>query len=291
MRGRTSVTFTASIAMEIAWHSDAQMNRSTLCASSCLYHQVESALLPAGNRRKRLILPIIIGLMSLPFVCSGQEEFNIVKSSIYYPRTYAPKELKMELAVSIVKVPFDWVETEQEALRELPLLQFQVNYGLPKNFTLNGKVSALGIANQLGGGIRYNLQINNFSFAPGFDMVFSFGYRHDDKQFDSSFNSWTRVPNLSFGYRLKDLCFTLRAEFPTIDILKSRQGDYTSMSTTNETNGYTVGLYLEQRLTKKKVLVIGIKNSYAQFHMMGWIAFSGAHRYYNIPELEIGLVL
>jgi hypothetical protein len=227
-------------------------------------------------------------LIVLPGWASAQDtaRFDIAKASVYYPHRYIPGSWKTEVALSQVKLPFDWLETAIQA----PLFHFHANYGLPRNFSIDGRLSSLFISNQISIGPRWQFEKNKASFNLGYDVAYAFGFLNQFG-FDTSVNTWINYPNVSVGYRLKEIAFTLKTELAMITSFSSQQGENTVASNANVFNGYTVALYIEQRVHNDKVLVLGIKNSYAKYHFMAWPAFSTFNRFYNIPEFYIGLIL
>ena len=124
----------------------------------------------------------------------------------------------------------------------------------------------------------------------GYDVGFAFGFLNQFG-FASSAQSWINYPNVSVGWRFKDVAFTLKGEAVVVTSFSTKQGDNEVSTEKNFNNGYTVALYMEQRIHKDKVLVLGLKNAYAKYHWMAWPAFSTFNRYYNIPEFYIGLIL
>jgi hypothetical protein len=227
-------------------------------------------------------------LMMLPGWAFSQDSvaFDIAKASLYYPHRYVPGTFRMELAMSQVKLPFDWLETAMTA----PLFHFHVNYGLPKNFSVDGRLSSLLISNQITLGPRWQFQKDRASFNLGYDLAYAFGFLNQFG-FDTSVQTWINYPNFSVGYRFKDVAFTFKSELAVITSFSSKQGENVVATNSNVYNGFTVALYMEQRVHKNKVLVLGFKNSYAKYHFMAWPAFSTFNRFYNIPEFYIGLIL
>lgn len=238
---------------------------------------------------KILFLFVISGLISAQ--ASAQEAvdtFDIAASSLYYPHRFKPKEFRMELALSQVKLPFDWLETAIQA----PLFHFHANYGLPKGFAIDGRFSSLFVSNQISLGSRWNYQTGDkkVSFNVGYDVAYTFGFLNQFG-FASSAHSWINYPNASVGWKFKDVAFTLKGEVVVVTYFSSKQGENEITSDRNFSNGWTIALYMEQRIHKNKVLVLGLKNAYAKYHFMAWPAFSTFNRYYNIPEFYIGLIL
>lgn len=241
--------------------------------------------MPENSLPKILIILFFAGG---PILAMAQEKdtFDIAEASIYFPHRCKPKELRMEVAMSQLKLPFDWLETAIQA----PLFQFHVNYGLPKGFALDSRFSTLFVSNQISLGPRWNFRKENVSFNLGYDIAYTFGFLNQFG-FASSAQSWINYPNASVGWKFKDVTFTLKGELVVVTYFSTKQGDNEIATDRNFNNGYTVGLYMEQRIHKNKVLVLGLKNSYAKYHFMAWPAFSTFNRYYNIPEFYIGLIL
>jgi hypothetical protein len=215
-----------------------------------------------------------------------QSRFDISSNSIFYPHSFKQGDLKMEVAMSQVKLPFDWLETAAQ----VPLFHFHANYALTKSITLDSRLSTLVVANQITLGPRWNHQINNFSFNVGYDIAYAFGSLNVEG-FDSSVSTWINYPNASVGVKINDIAFTLKGELNIVTSNESRQGDNVISRDKNFYNGFTIGIYMEQRLWKDHVFIIGFKNSSARYHFMAWPAFSTFNRLYNIPEVYLGLIL
>jgi hypothetical protein len=223
----------------------------------------------------------------LPVTSSAQEDtFDIASTSLYYPHHYTAKQFTLEVAMSQIKLPFDWLETSVQA----PLFHFHAAYGLPKGFMLDGRFSSLFVSNQIAIGPKWNYRKNNLSFNLGYDVAFTFGFLNQFG-FASSAQSWINYPNVSVGFKFKDVAFTLKGEAQVVTNFSTKQGENEIGTERNFSNGFTIALYMEQRIHKNKVMVLGLKNSYAKFHYMAWPAFSTFNRFYNMPEFYIGLIL
>lgn len=242
--------------------------------------------MPEKLPAKVLILILFVGI--LPFGVAAQEKdtFDIVSASLYYPHRFEPKKFTMEVAMSQVKLPFDWLETAIQA----PLFHFHATYGLPKGFAVDGRFSTLFVSNQLSVGPRWNYQAGKFSFGAGYDVAYTYGFLNQFG-FASTAQSWINYPNISVGWRFKDVAFTLKGEAQVVTYFSTKQGENEISTERNFNNGYSLAIYMEQRIHKNKVLVLGLKNAYAKYHFMAWPAFSTFNRYYNMPEFYIGLVL
>ncbi len=238
------------------------------------------------NRFEKTLFILLLGAVC-PFAATAQEDnFDIVSASIYYPHRFKPGDFSMELALSQVSLPFDWLETAVQA----PLFHFHANYGLPKGFAIDGRFSSLFISNQLSLGPRWNFEAKRLSFNVGWDVAYTFGYLNQFG-FDTSVQSWINYPNASVGLKFKDIAFTLKGEYVVVTSFSSKQGENEVTNDRNFSNGGTLALYMEQRMHKNRVVILGFKGSYAKYHFMAWPAFSTFNRFYFIPEFYVGVIL
>jgi hypothetical protein len=234
----------------------------------------------------KLIILLVLAGISIRSHAQEADTFDIRSASMYYPHRMVPGDFAMEVAMSQVKLPFDWLETAIQA----PLFHFHALYGLPRGFSIDGRFSSLFVSNQIALGPHWSYQKNNVSFNVGYDVGYTFGFLNQFG-FASSAQSWINYPNASVGFRFKDVAFTLKGELMVITAFSTKQGDNEISTEKNFSNGGSLALYMEQRIHKNKVLVIGLKNSYAKYHYMAWPAFSTFNRFYNIPEFYVGLIL
>ncbi|MFM8911361.1 MAG: hypothetical protein ACKOE6_00390 [Flammeovirgaceae bacterium] len=210
----------------------------------------------------------------------------LLPSGIHFPQVLSVGQFKHEVAMSQVKLPFDWLETSIQA----PLFHYRMNVGLPKKFLLESGFSTLFVANHLALGPRWCVERGRLAFNVGYDVAFAFGALNF-LGFDSSMKSWINYPNFSLGYQVKDVRFTLKCEMSFVTSTSSKQGANEVVNDRNFYNGYTVALFVEQRLWGERVFTLGFKSSYSKFHFMGWPAFPTFNRFYYIPELYLGLML
>lgn len=240
---------------------------------------------------------ILLGLSGQSISATAQDDvdttFSIADASMYYPHQFKPKVV-VELAMSQIILPFDWLETAVQA----PLFQFHANFGLPGGFALDGRFSSILVSNQISLGPRWNYQHpgGNLALGVGHDIAYTFGYL-SQFGFASSAHSWINYPNLSIGWRRKDTAFTIKGEAVIVTAVTTKQGENEIASDKNFWNGWTVGLYIEQPLhfstnkNKATMLVIGVKDSYMKYHYMAWPAFSTFNRFYHMPEFYLGFIL
>jgi hypothetical protein len=70
-----------------------------------------------------------------------------------------------------------------------------------------------------------------------------------------------------------------------------KTGENLMVNPKNRFNGVTGALYIEQRIFRKKILVIGFKDNYLKYYWPAWMIFPTFDRYYHIPELHLMWVL
>jgi hypothetical protein len=180
----------------------------------------------------------------------------------------------------MVKPPKDMLETAVQA----PLANLHAVYMLPWKFSVEGDFTTLIVSNQLKFGPRFNLIRNNAGFNIGWDLAYVLGFLNQFG-FNNSTHAWIHYPNISFGYKLKQIAFTLKAEAVIVGSISTRTGDNELTTSRSFLNGYTGAMYIEQRLHKNKIFVFGIKDNYVKYYWPTWMVFSTFNRYYNIPEL------
>lgn len=202
------------------------------------------------------------------------------------PRSYTPLETKTSLSVLFTKLPFDWVETSVE----LPVFQVNNKLGLPAGFTLESSLQTLFISNQIRTGPHWNVEAGKFSFGAGLDGAFMFGFMKI-AGFNNKTKGWSTYPNITAGFRTKDLSFVLNAEGTFINSLKISSGDEEILHSKNFLSGGTLSFYIEQPFWKNRMMIIGVVNNFQKFWFPAWPAFSTFNRHYYIPQFYVGLVL
>jgi hypothetical protein len=232
---------------------------------------------------------LLIGLLGLPELLNAQEKsppIDIGKESLYFPHHYQRYKLQYGLGFYFTKLPFDWVETALQA----PLIDLQLSFGLPYGFSLAGSLNTLVVSNQLTLGARWNFIHRNFSFNLGYDFGYSLGIMNIGG-FRNTGMVLTHYPNLSVGFKTRTLAFTLKGEALIIVWGQMKTGEDLMSRTDNMFDGVSGAIYMEQRIFRKKILVIGLKENYVKYYWPAWMVFSTFDRFYYIPELHLLWVL
>lgn len=214
------------------------------------------------------------------------DTFDITGSSMRFPHLYKKWGFQIGAGLLMVKPPMDLLENAIQA----PLVNIHMTFGLPWKFSLEGDVQTIVVSNQFALGSRLGYGFRNFYFNVGWDWAFVYGQLRQ-AGFDNSTKVWLNYPNISLGYKLKKMAFTLKGEAVYVTSLEQQTGENELSHTRNFYNGFTVAIYIEQRLWKNNVFVFGVKDSYVKYYWPTWMLFSTFNRYYHIPELSFMWIL
>ena len=233
--------------------------------------------------------PFLFILFLIATCLSAQEKeksYDITPHAIWYPHSYKAYHVQTALGFSMVKPPMVWVYTSLTA----PVINFHMTFGLPKNFAIVADVSTIVVSNQITLGPNWNFIHKNFSFNLGYNVGFLIG-QMKVKEYDNRATAVLLYPNVSVGYRLKQVAFTLRGELCSVAYSHVTSGDAAIDHSGRFFNGGSYALYIEQRLWKDHVMVFGLKDNINKLYWPVWLLFTTYNRYYQIPELYFSFVI
>ncbi len=234
-----------------------------------------------------LILLILLCARLLPAQAPmAGDTFNIAASSMRYPHQIKKWGFRIAAGFSLVKPPKDLLENAIQA----PLVNIHMAFGLPWKFSLEGDVTTIVVSNQFAIGPHLGFSMKNFAVNFGWDVAFCYGQLRQ-AGFDNNAKLWIHYPNISLGYKVKDLAFTLKGELVGVASVVQTSGTNEIERSKNFYNGFTVAVYIEQRLWKNHVFTIGLKDNYEKMYWPTWMLFSTFNRFYHIPELSFSWVL
>jgi hypothetical protein len=214
------------------------------------------------------------------------DTFEITRHTMELPHPYPKWGFKISAGLSFVKPPKDLLENSYQA----PLVNIHMIFGLPVGFSLESQLTTLVVSNQLTLGPRYSYLYKNLGVKVGWDIACVYGQLRQGG-FDNNLLAWVHYPNLSVGYKLKKMSFTLKGELVVVTKSSSKSGENEVNLSKNFFNGGTLAFYIEQRIHKNKVFVIGIKDNYEKFYWPTWMIYTTFNRYYHIPELSFSWIL
>lgn len=209
--------------------------------------------------------------------------------SMYYPTRLNVGEVKHALGVTLARPPDEVVE-EFAAVVTVPLLEYQLMYGLAENIQVEGRATTIFASNHLSGGAKYIFGRTPLAFSFGVELAFWFGSLNSGG-FDNTVAGWTLYPNLSVGHDFGKFALTLKFELNVLLAQNKRTGDVIVQETFSTINGGAITLYLEQPLWKDNFVAFGIKSNFLKYYYVAWPGFPTFEEYSYIPEFYVGLIL
>ena len=235
-----------------------------------------------------LILLVFLALKSETFAESNNEisVTDISQNTIIHPEIYQPFEFRSSISVLFTSIPIDWIEITLDA----PIFQFSTKMGLPLGFTLTGTIETAFISNELKFGGDWNYKKGSFTMSLGVDGKFLIGYM-SAMEFNNNTLGFSVNPNISFGFKINDIAFTLNTEYNYVNLYKITSGESNTNPDSFKRPGGLVSLYIEQRLWNDKVMILGLINNFNLYYFPAWPAFHVFQKVFYIPQVQIGLVL
>lgn len=220
--------------------------------------------------------------------CSQAREFDIRERSIYLPVPQQNGKFDHSVSLAQIYLPYEWLEQAISG----PMICYKANYALPKGFSLNGNIKTLLIANDIRLGLSWNHSLNDqLHFGIGYQFGFEFGILRT-LGYNNTIRVWEHHPMARIGFNVKSIAFTLQGEMDWMMGTKLVLDDYATNNITGSLfNGYAVGLFIEQRVTKRNSICFGFIANYNKFHILGWPALMIVDQRYFIPEINIGFKL
>ena len=214
------------------------------------------------------------------------DTFDITRHSMQFPHQYKKWGFQVSAGLLLVKPPFDLMENNYQG----PLVNIHATFGLPWKFSLEGDISSILVSNQFSLGPRLSFLFRNFGIKLGWDVAFSYGQLRQFG-FDNKSKVWIHYPSISLGYKLKTMAFTFKAELIGVSRVSQTTGENEVVQSKNFFNGFTGAIYIEQRLWKEHVFMVGLKDNYEKLYWPTWMLFTTFNRFYHIPELSFIWIL
>jgi len=232
---------------------------------------------------------LAVSLLLLMVASAQAQLIGTDTGTMFYPSPLQSGSIKTALGLTMSKIPPEIVEEYASSLRA-PLFEFQMLYGLPYDFLLEGRVTTIIISNHISLGGKWVYPMKPFGFAAGIDLAYWFGKLNVDG-FDNFVKGWNTYPSLTAGYDVGPFTVTVKGELNIILTKSQRVGDITVSTDNNVFNGGAFSIYLEQPLWKDNYVAIGVKNNFVKFYYAYWLAFPTFDRYVYIPEFYFGFRL
>jgi hypothetical protein len=212
------------------------------------------------------------------------QKFNIKTASFLLPLPLPAGKYSHQIAIFYVVPPKDWTMDIVKA----PMFNYTGKYTLPKGFNIQGGFSTLIVSNRFNLGPFWNYSINNFHFGVGYQIAYNLGVLRSFG-FHTILTGWEQQPSVSVGYSFARTAVTFRGDMYYTSALYLSEGGNTVPSPDPFTNGYSITGSFEQRLTKNRVMSLGLKMNYFRYHIIAWPALPVNSYRYFIPEFQVGL--
>lgn len=215
-------------------------------------------------------------------------DFDIRKESMYLPAPQQTGKFDHSITVAMIYLPKDWLEHSVAG----PMVDYKANFALPKGFAINGNFKTLFVATEIRLGPSWNYSLNDHLHAAvGYQFAFNFGILREFG-YNNTLILLQHHPSLRVGYDSKNTAVTFQARLDLISDAKLTLDDYGGDNMVNDAfNGYSFGLFFEQRFTRTRSICIGFLTDFDKFHILGWPALNTVQHKYFIPELNIGFKL
>lgn len=235
--------------------------------------------LPVRSPLVAIVLALAIPQL-LPHPVSGQG------NHLFHPEPIEPGSIVGTAGVSVTFLPRSLVEAE---IREAPLLDLRIRYGLPNQFSLEGGIRSNVFTNFIDLRGRYAFNLDPVFIGPSLRIGWWYGFAPFDG-FDIRAASWLNYPGIDFGLKYDSIRFGATIEAQIITSLTIRTDGITTEETQNEVGGYALHLFLEQPFWGKTSTAIGLRVNYSKSIYQAWLAFSSFDEYLFYPEFTFGIL-
>ena len=196
------------------------------------------------------------------------------------PEPLESGELVVATGLSITVLPQILVEGE---FRQAPLLDLRARYGLPGQFSLEGGVRTNVLTNFVDLQARYAVDLDPFYLGAHYRVGWWYGFA-TFQGFDIVAQSWLNFPGIEFGTRIDDVRLSVAADIAYVTSLNIETEGISTTETTNELNGYSVGMAVEQPFIGDQSVTLGLRIHYTRSLYQAWLAFPTFEERLFYPE-------
>lgn len=209
--------------------------------------------------------------------------------TIHFPAAMTPWETKTAFGFTTIAVP-SAIAQEGSVLR-WPLFGFGIVVGLPHNFLLEGVVSTEIVTNHFELDGRWVVNVTDALHASaGLGAAYWFG-QLEQFGFNNNIHGWFTYPSVRVGYDFGSLALSAEGKLSIVNSLYLRTGELETSKGTNQFNGFSYRVSLEQPFWKTTNIGIAFQMNYLKFYYPEWPLFPAFDYYFWIPEAQIWLSL
>jgi len=218
---------------------------------------------------------------------SSPPDSSIAGETLLTPIPIPSGEFRAAVGATITILPRIVAEEE---LRQVPMLNLELRYGLPLGFSATGRASTNVITNLISAGAEWRGRLGRFSVGAGYQVAYWYGFAAFEG-FDVDAQSWLTFPALTAGFDFDDFHLSGRAELQFITSRSSATEGIETGSDRNALGGYAFTTTLEQPFWGNTSAIIGLKVYYSRSMYQSWLAFSTFNEYLFYPEFQFGVIL
>jgi hypothetical protein len=242
-----------------------------------------------GVSFRRMALAMVILLSPAGFAgAQSSEAKEGGQPLLLFPAPVPPGTFWTSLGFTAIAPPVEITEALQV---RWPAFDYHTIYGLPNNFTLDGRASVQVLQNRFAAGPRWVSKVGPVAFSLGYDLAYWFGYL-EVGGFDSKGHGWQGSPNVTLGYDLgRGIAASVKGELMMDYSMSSSQGDLEISSSSKAATGYALTMSLEQPFYHEHYLTLSFRAMYTKFYWQTWSLYSTFDRYLFFPEIAVGWIL
>ena len=205
---------------------------------------------------------------------------------ISFPRPFQQHTLCYSIGASLTIFPRSVVEEE---IRQIPMVNVSVRYGLPYNFSLITQFSTVYIINSASAGAMWSYPLGNVSLALSDEFTYWFGFADLDG-FDTQAMGLLNRPGISVGIDIDDYKITMKSEMLILFSQHTYFGSASVGKVKPEIAGVVTSAILEQDIWKSTFMSFALRAHYARPNYQVWLAFAVQDRWLLYPDVQISFV-
>lgn len=212
---------------------------------------------------------------------------TMTDQTLLTPRPIPSGEFRAALGANLTILPRIVAEEE---LRQVPMLNLELRFGLPLGFAATGRITSNVITNLASAGAEWRGNLGRFSASASYSVAYWYGFAAFEG-FDVDAQSWLTFPAISAGFDFDDFHLSGRAELQFVTFRNSATEGIETGSDQNVIGGYAFTTVLEQPFFGKTSAIIGLKLYYSRSMYQSWLAFSTFNEFLFYPEFQFGVML
>jgi hypothetical protein len=218
-------------------------------------------------------------LLCLPLLSAQDAEPSPFLS---HPAAYRPGEWHGSAGLTLTILPRSIVEEE---IRQIPMLNASVRYGLPNDLSLQGSFSTVYLTNVISAGILWSVAYGPVWFGFSDHLSYWFGVA-DMEGFDTGAMGLVNTPGIGAGLDIDGYKVSSRTELLLLISQHTYFGSASVGRIKPEVAGIISSLTLEQDLWNGTSFAFTLRANYARPNYQLWLAFSVQDRWLVYPELQ-----